>query len=213
MGGTLGPHRYRGIGLTRACASPPCDSGFSMVRPQLRSLGDASVGTALLGIRSPGKAEQKIRRRRPDGEERKVLAAPHEASKADLFPKCCWAGVCRDGPCPAVHPSAREAIPCARRRLGRPPSCLYVTGEGSCTLLSCQPSSSKDLPSPSCFLEPAAGLPCVSDCVGHPQLHTSPARAAPGLANGSLGLPAAGLRSGPRQGRGTTLQLAGGRGG
>lgn len=56
---------------------------------------------------------------------------------------------------------ARRCIPCARRGLGRPPSCLHVTWEGSCTLLSCQPSSSKDLPSPSCFLEPAAGLSCV----------------------------------------------------
>lgn len=62
------------------------------------------MGTALFGIRSRGKAEQKLRRRRPDGEERKVLGAPHEASKADLFPKCCWAGVCRDSPCPAAHP-------------------------------------------------------------------------------------------------------------
>lgn len=96
-------------------------------------------------------------------------------------------------------PSARGAIPCARGRLRRPPSRLHVTWEGSCTLLSCPPSSSKDLPSPSCFLEPAAGLPCVSDCVGHPQLHSSPARAAPGLANGPLGLPAA-LGDTPGQG-------------
>lgn len=43
-GRDLRPHRYRGITLTRACASPPCISGFSVVRHQLRSLGDASVG-------------------------------------------------------------------------------------------------------------------------------------------------------------------------
>lgn len=35
-GETLSPHRYRGIILTRACASPPSISGFSMVRHQLR---------------------------------------------------------------------------------------------------------------------------------------------------------------------------------
>lgn len=52
-----------------------------------------------------------------------------------------------------------------------------------------------------------------SDSVGHPQLHTSPERAAPGLANGSLMLPAAGLDSGPQQGRGTNLQLLGSCGG
>lgn len=48
LGGTLGPHRYRGITLTRDCASPPCVSGFSMVRPQLLSLGGASLGTAFV---------------------------------------------------------------------------------------------------------------------------------------------------------------------
>lgn len=38
-GRDLRPHRYRGITLTRACASPPCISGFSVVRHQLRSSG------------------------------------------------------------------------------------------------------------------------------------------------------------------------------
>lgn len=54
---------------------------------------------------SRGETEQILRVRFPEGEERrgeerKALGAPHEVREADLFPKCCVAGVCRDSPCP-----------------------------------------------------------------------------------------------------------------
>lgn len=165
------------------------------------------MGAALFGIRSVaasrGKAEQKLRGRCPDGEERKVLGAPHGASKADLFPKCYWAGVCRDSPCPAVHPL------CPARP--RPPALL----------LACYLGRQLHPPELSAFFQQGLTQPqllfgaCSGALLrlvtvwGIPASH-EPGKGSARVANGPLRLRAAGLDSGPRQDRGTKLQLAGG---
>lgn len=55
-------------------------------------------------------------RRERKGEERKALGAPHEVRKADLFPKCCVAGVCRDSPCPGGASLWPQAVKAAQWR-------------------------------------------------------------------------------------------------
>lgn len=112
LGGTLGPRRYRGIR-----ASPPCVSGCSMVRPQLRSLGlprweqpcSGSAPGARLS-KSSGGAVPTGRRGRPWGLRMKRAR------------QICSQSVCRDSSCPAVHPCARAAIDSLCPALPRPPT-------------------------------------------------------------------------------------------
>lgn len=57
--------------------------------------------------------------------ERKALGALHEVIKADLFPKCYLAGVCRDSPCPggaSLCPSGNSLCP----MVPRPPALLLA---------------------------------------------------------------------------------------
>lgn len=118
-----------------------------------------SVGTGFALDPLPGcvrgEAEQKLRVRCPEREDRrgqertgeKALGAPREVSEADRFPKRCLAGVYRVSPSPAV-PAGSEGCPrgdsLSRRSLSPLPACLRVAREGSCSLLRWQPPSSKD---------------------------------------------------------------------
>lgn len=153
-GETLGPHRYRGITVTRACASPPSISGFSMVRHQLRvprgCFGGSSFVLDLLRGCVPGreaKAPSALPGEERGGKERKAFGAPREVSEVDLFPKCRLAGVCRDSPArrrillPAGSEGCPRAIPCARRSLA---ACPPFAWEGSCAFLRCHSFFRKD---------------------------------------------------------------------
>lgn len=100
LGETLGPHRYRGIALARACASPPLSQGFPWYGTS-RAPSGASVGTGFVleplrgcvpgrdWVKAPsalpgGRAE---RRGRPSG-------LPMKLARQVSFQNCCLAEVC-----------------------------------------------------------------------------------------------------------------------
>lgn len=158
------------------------------------------------------------------GEGRKAL---FEVSKADVFSNCGLAGTCcsRDSPCSSAPGCAGGASLCPLRSKGSPGG---DTLSPSAPCLACylgrQLDPSRTVPggllqlvlpartdsAPGAFWSRQRGSPASSDGVGHPQPHSSPARAAPVLANGPLGLLAAGLVLGLHRDRDTDLQLSGG---
>lgn len=148
------------------------------------------------------------------------------------FRTVAWLGPAAAGTVPAplpqgalaVHPSAPCGVKAAQVVIPCPP----VLPVASALLLACclgrQLDPSRTLPrgllqlvlpartdsAPGAFWSWQHGSPASSDGVGHPQPHASPARAAPVLANGPLGLLAAGLVLGLHRDRDTNLQLSGG---